>query len=86
MGELHRLPLRCLPPAPADVSVPETWAALRSAMRITHGTLGEIVDLLDAGAPPAEVFARIDTFNSQITTCGRAVTFLREAGEPPDAA
>ncbi|MCJ2098451.1 hypothetical protein [Methylobacterium sp. E-046] len=86
MGELHRLPLRDLPPAPTSISVPETWAALRSAMRITHGTLGEIVDLLDAGAPPADVFALIDTFNSQITTCGRAVTFLREAGTPPDAA
>ncbi|SFM92045.1 hypothetical protein [Methylobacterium pseudosasicola] len=86
MGDLHRLPLRDLPPAPTGISVPETWAALRVAMRLCHGTLGEVVDLLEAGAAPADVFARIDTFNSQITTCGRAVTFLREVGEPPDAA
>lgn len=86
MGDLHRLPLRDLPPAPTGISIPETWDALRVAARITHGTLGEIVDLLDASAPPAEVFARIDLLNTQLQACGRAVTFLREVGEPPDAA
>lgn len=86
MGELHRLPFRDLPPAPTGISISETWAALRVAARITHGTLGDIVDLLDAGAPPADVFARIDLLNTQLAACGRAVTFLREAGEPPDAA
>jgi hypothetical protein len=55
-------------------------------MRITHGTLGEIVELLEADAPPAAVFAAIDTFNSGMLTCGRAVSFLKEADGQPGAA
>ncbi|MCJ2116552.1 hypothetical protein MKK65_08155 [Methylobacterium sp. J-001] len=86
MGELHRLQPRNLPPAPTAISIPETWAALRAAARITHGTLGDIVDLLDAEAPPADVFAQIDILNTQLAACGRAVTFLKATGAPPSAA
>ncbi|MGU3407694.1 hypothetical protein [Methylobacterium brachiatum] len=86
MGDLHRLPLRNLPPAPPTASVPESWGALRVAMRITHRTLGDIVDLLDVGAPSADVFARIDLLNTQLEACGRAVTFLREVDDAPGAA
>lgn len=85
MGDLHRLHPRNLPPAPETISVDDTWAALRIAARITHGTLGDIVDLLDAGAPPADVFARIDLLNTQLEACGRAVCFLREVAHAPEA-
>jgi hypothetical protein len=86
MGELHRLQPRNLPPAPTAISVPETWAALRAAARITLGTFNDVVDLLDAEAPPADVFARVDLLNSQLEACGRAVTFLREVDDAPGAA
>lgn len=86
MGDLHRLPIRNLPPAPPDCSAIRAWELLRAGTRITHGTLGELVEMLDAGAPPADVFAQIDILNTQLAACGRAVSFLKEAGAPPSAA
>lgn len=86
MGDLHRLPTRTPRPAPPDCSAIRAWELLRAGARITHGTLGELVDMLDADAPLAAVVAQIDLLNTQLAACGSAVTFLREAGEPPDAA
>jgi hypothetical protein len=86
MGDVHRLQPRNLPEPPPTVSVPHAWALLRAGTRITHGTLGEIVAMLDAGAPPADVFAQIDILNTQLAACGSAVTFLKATGAPPSAA
>lgn len=86
MGELHRLKLRDLPEAPPTASVPHAWALLRAGMQITRGTLGEIVEMLDAGAPSADVFARIEILNTQLHACGSAVCFLKEADGTPGAA
>ena len=86
MGDVHHLPIRGLPPAPPDCSAIRAWELLRAGTRATHNTLGEIVAMLDAGAPPADVFAQIDLLNTQLAACGRAVTFLKATGAPPSAA
>ncbi|WP_243919774.1 hypothetical protein [Methylobacterium sp. E-065] len=86
MGDLHRLPIRAPRPAPPDCSAIRAWELLRSGARATHGTLGELVAMLDDDAPLAAVLAQIDTLNAQLAACGCAVSFLREAGTPPDAA
>lgn len=86
MGDLHRLPTRRSRPAPPDCSAIRAWELLRSGARITHATMGELVAMLDDDAPLAAVLAQIDTLNTQLAACGSAVTFLREVGEPPDAA
>ncbi|MCJ2092798.1 hypothetical protein MKK67_09830 [Methylobacterium sp. J-072] len=86
MGDVHRLPIRNLPPALPDCSAIRAWELLRSGARVTHGTLGSLVAMLDAGAPPADVFAQIDLLNTQLAACGCAVTFLKATGAPPSAA
>jgi hypothetical protein len=86
MGELHRLPLRDLPVAPDGCSPARAWELLRAGVRITHATMGELVEMLDGRAAPEAVFRQIDLLNTQLAGCGCAVTFLREAGEPPEAA
>ena len=86
MGDVHHLPLRNLPPAPPDCSAIRAWELLRSGARITHGTLGDLVAMLDAGAPPADVFAQIDILNTQLAACGSCVTFLKATDAPPSAA
>ena len=86
MGDVYRLQPRNLPEPPPTLSVPHAWELLQAGARATHSTLGEIVAMLDAGAPPADVFAAIDTLNVQLSACGRAVTFLKATGAPPSAA
>lgn len=86
MGDLHRLPIRNLPPTPPDCSAERAWELLRLGARITHGTLGDLVAMLDAGAPPADVFAQIDILNTQLAACGSCVTFLKATDAPPSAA
>lgn len=86
MGDVHRLPLRNLPPAPPDCSAIRAWELLRAGTRITHSTLSELVAMLDAGAPPADVFAQIDILNTQLAACGSCVTFLKATHAPPSAA
>ena len=86
MGEVRRLPTRIPRPAPPDCSVIRAWELLRAGARATHGTLGELVAMLDDSAPLEAVLAQVDLLNTQLAACGSAVTFLREAGTPPDAA
>ncbi|MGU3330335.1 hypothetical protein ACLBXB_25760 [Methylobacterium mesophilicum] len=86
MGDVHRLPIRNLPPTPPDCSAIRAWELLRAGARATHATLGELVAMLDAGAPPADVFAQIDILNTQLAACGSAVTFLKATDAPPSAA
>ncbi|WP_267427362.1 hypothetical protein [Methylobacterium sp. GC_Met_2] len=86
MGEVRRLPARAPRPAPPDCSAILAWERLRAGAKITHGTLSELVAMLDDSAPLATVLAQIDILNTQLAACGSAVTFLKAAGDPPSAA
>ncbi|MDP4026338.1 hypothetical protein Q8W71_27315 [Methylobacterium sp. NEAU 140] len=85
MGEVATFTPRADAPGSRALTVPQTWRAFLLGLRHCRDALDGAVELIEAGADPAEIFARVDDFNSAIALCGPTATFLREAGGRPTA-